>query len=849
MKSHKKLVALIVALTFVLSLAVPMSAGAATAEDNSASKLNSLGIIEGYPDGTFGLDKDITRAEFAKIAVIASGNKAAADLLKNTPSVFSDVKTGEWYTGWINLAASLGYVKGDQGKFRPGDKITYAEVLTILVRLLGYNDNLPGDWPTDYLVKAVSLGITEGVTFDAKAPAVRGSVFRLADATLDTKTVTYNKETNEFTEGANTLVQKSIETGYNKGVLEFVTQKDNGDIVATIDGIEYKVLSNATFVGAQDAFEAENYYVKFVAKDKTTIDEITYLEVDKEVRTVVTGRVAEKDLDGDRIKIGTKWYKYDDGFKVYLDFVKETKDYGATGARTEAEIFGDVAVGDVATLIYKDSDLLVAKFDTYAPKVVGEVRVRADEVKIVSKGAEGTDTVTTKDKNVLVIKDNKQATFADLSEDDVYQVFSSKRGADSLIVATSKKVTGTADRLSAALDTITVGGTEYTLGANSMWHDSSDKTIADADKKGLVGKEVVLAIGFDGRVKRVEGTPSTDTSEFPALVRGVTQVTTVSGEQLWVSILKGDGTKTDYQLTKDTKFGLVIDYVANTPPTAATISEWDSSVTDAKTKITGALGLGAGDLVFIKLATDGTVSQIINKKAESATIQPGSTSVFDKDGKRIKVGEVWYGVNDSTVLFDGDSSTKAVITWDKIVNSGDLTAQLVVKDGMIKQLNLTDSTYLATANKLGMVLDEYITADGTVLDIDIKGTTNTYVEANDTVINSVYSAKKKLVAFTLNSSGKISAIDALESDSAYSKAKTDNYIESIDLSSMLIKVDANANLNGTEATYFIDSAVSVYDITGTNVKIAELADLAKFDKVDLYVKDSSGKVVYIVVKP
>ena len=71
---------------------------------DAISKLSALEIIGGYPDGTFKPSATITRAEFAKMACVASGMQESADILVNTASQFSDVKAGEWYTGYINLA-------------------------------------------------------------------------------------------------------------------------------------------------------------------------------------------------------------------------------------------------------------------------------------------------------------------------------------------------------------------------------------------------------------------------------------------------------------------------------------------------------------------------------------------------------------------------------------------------------------------------------------------------------------------------------------------------------------------------------------------------------------------------
>ncbi|KUO51314.1 MAG: hypothetical protein APF76_17710 [Desulfitibacter sp. BRH_c19] len=187
---------LIVVLTIaVLLFAFAGLAVAADSAEESADRLFDLGFIEGYTDGSFGLENNITRAEFAKIAVISSGFEDAADLLVNSPSQFSDVKSGVWYSGWINVAASQGFVKGDPaGTFRPNDQIRASEVVTVLLRVLGYNDNLPGAWPTNYLVKAAGLGITSGIAFDASGAIERGKVFQMLSKTLDEDVVEYDHE-------------------------------------------------------------------------------------------------------------------------------------------------------------------------------------------------------------------------------------------------------------------------------------------------------------------------------------------------------------------------------------------------------------------------------------------------------------------------------------------------------------------------------------------------------------------------------------------------------------------------------------------------------------------------------
>lgn len=199
---------LVVLLAVVMMFAFSASAYAATfsdvserpvVEQDAIKKAVALGIIEGYEDGTFGPDKTITRAEFAKIAVTAAGAKDTATMLEANASSFKDVKANSWYTGWINAGESLGIFKGDaNGNFRPNDTISNQEAITVLMRLLGYNDNLTGAWPVNYVTKANQINILDDVNIVASAAAKRGDITVMLDATLDTDIVTYDKDTNEF---------------------------------------------------------------------------------------------------------------------------------------------------------------------------------------------------------------------------------------------------------------------------------------------------------------------------------------------------------------------------------------------------------------------------------------------------------------------------------------------------------------------------------------------------------------------------------------------------------------------------------------------------------------------------
>ena len=150
-------------------------------------KLVENGVLEGYPDGTFRPNGNLTRAEMCKMINLTFGYTDTADA-----AGFPDLDTNEWYMPYVLAAQKAGYVLGDEGtgNFRPNDNITRQEVCVILYRIIKpYEFDLPitisdevPDWAKKYVEAIVKNGIIpleENNTFRATEPIRR---FELASA-------------------------------------------------------------------------------------------------------------------------------------------------------------------------------------------------------------------------------------------------------------------------------------------------------------------------------------------------------------------------------------------------------------------------------------------------------------------------------------------------------------------------------------------------------------------------------------------------------------------------------------------------------------------------------------------
>ncbi|CDZ75424.1 Hypothetical protein ING2D1G_1286 [Peptoniphilus sp. ING2-D1G] len=128
-------------------------------------ELISKNLINGYLDGTFKPDHNITRAEFIKIL------DGAFSLDSDKESSFEDIK-GHWAKEYIDDAAGLGIINGySEAVFAPDNNITREEMAKIMSGVLkleekgelSFTDKEKiADWATEFVQKAVKAEIIKG---------------------------------------------------------------------------------------------------------------------------------------------------------------------------------------------------------------------------------------------------------------------------------------------------------------------------------------------------------------------------------------------------------------------------------------------------------------------------------------------------------------------------------------------------------------------------------------------------------------------------------------------------------------------------------------------------------------
>ena len=155
------------------------------AHNEAITALVDQGIINGYTDGTFKPENTITRAEFSKILAVASAPRGYN--FSATTTTFPDIADMNAEHGWavpyIAYAVSTKAINGyTDGTFKPGNPVTYAEAIKMIVCTLGYApvvDTTLTPWYQGYMNIANQIGLTKGAAAVTDAPSNRGIVAHL----------------------------------------------------------------------------------------------------------------------------------------------------------------------------------------------------------------------------------------------------------------------------------------------------------------------------------------------------------------------------------------------------------------------------------------------------------------------------------------------------------------------------------------------------------------------------------------------------------------------------------------------------------------------------------------------
>ena len=446
--NQQKVLTLVLTLAMLLSVMV-VGAGAAFSDQDSIGNkeavdvCSTLNIINGYGDGSFRPNGNVTRAEMCKMICVALNGGKDPTFGSNSVATFNDVANDNWAKPYIEYCVSEGIVGGvGGGRFNPDGNITGTQTAKMLLCILGYDASIAGyvgndSWEMKINVDASAKHLYDGITgIDASAPLTRDQAAQMIWNALQANEVEY---VNTFVPGPNgTLISQATVrdkvVGNNDDYITLLKDKYNAYIdvgtLTKIDGNELTISLNdndrieSDHNGSTLTFSklTVNYSsllgekVKVVTKDGKLNEVMGVYSTDE--NTVYSTIVNAIDKDGDKIEIDGKSYAVEsNGIDVYVNNTITEHVALAQFANKAVSIVPGLTVNNQSADFIKfvDSD----NNDKIDTAIVSKVELAKVTYVSSSEIIAGTQTYKTEDHNVAsdIAKDDYVAITTNLFDD------------------------------------------------------------------------------------------------------------------------------------------------------------------------------------------------------------------------------------------------------------------------------------------------------------------------------------------------------------------------------------------------------------------------------------------------
>ena len=554
MKNLKKILALVLA----FACAFTMFAGAAFTDQADikvdaevVDTLVSLGVINGYTDGSFKPNDTVTRAEMAKMIYVLRTGKSDASAYNNEKTTFTDIN-GHWAAGYVKYCQSLGIIAGQSAtKFAPDQTVTAQEAAKMLLVTLGYDASKAGlvgaSWASKTNALADENGLLKDVNTSFTGPCPRQYAAQLMYNAIFANTVVLRD--GEYTKyGTNNSKNPTVGEKY-MGLEEFTgTFEGNADVQSTLKDDEIQVTGTA---------DNKTYTAKATYKMNNDLigEEVTVLYKDHKNGT--DGKLDSKDTvfgvyatgettvynitsgdlqngDSDKIKFNDKQYKVDTtNLKASVNYVGTPTSIAITAFQKKGTYYGDKA--DTIKFIAKDGKITTAYVNTYTLARV--TAVNSDKVSINN----GVGTVEFEDNDI----------YEGIKKDDIVVVqtlYAAKADSDDARTTVTK-----AEVQSGKLDgykgteKVTFGGKTYTVLDGKL-----AATTIDSDFETTVADQIGESYDFYFVGDYVAAVKMTsDGAKNYAVVMGTTGEANNKANPLKAAIKKADGSEVTVELDTD----------------------------------------------------------------------------------------------------------------------------------------------------------------------------------------------------------------------------------------------------------------------------------------------------------
>lgn len=658
MKNAKRILALVLAVMMLATCSVSVvfaDETAATAEkqnnfsDVSAEAvyvqavktLNLMGIINGYPDGTFGPEKNVTRAEFTAMLMRTLnlggiGAKTAAGL------PFTDVDDSDSGINWaipdINTAYARGIINGyDDQTFRPNANVAYEEAIKMIVATLGYTLDVSGTpWYGAYVAQAGKLGILDTAQSLGKVetPATRSCIAQMLYDSLEVKLVEKDEVTDKtiLTDYLGYLKEtgRIASDGVASLIAPDVLIRDNEVQIMSLAPVNGSYVVNTYRTTNSEIKKYLGYEIEYYYKDNGTgiRDLGLYVLQNSNELTIPAGMIEANESNNLQIRYYTPESKgrtsianLDENSIVIYN--GKLYGYNAVASRFDASMIPQV--GSIKLLdANRDNKYDVITIESYqvyyvSSKVSSEFAI-IDDVTKTGTAKKLILNVNDNSKNTTIVN----ATGAEIDFNAigigniVCLAVSNAANGGSVVqkaVVVNDTVSGTITSLEHG-SSLTIGNTKYNYSKAAPWLNGLSATMAEPQiqDSGTYYKDI------NGDIVAYKKNASVE-SVYYGYIMG-SRPTGTFDDTLEIRILNQNGSVASVLLTSDVK-------VDNTPVTLA--SDAENLLRISATKQNKDANGGTATIhQLIKYTTRNTAQGVVFDKIYTATDNVGATIESDK---------------------------------------------------------------------------------------------------------------------------------------------------------------------------------------------------------------------------
>ena len=789
----KKLLALVLALVMSMSLVTISNAAFSDADKIDHSEavevLNTLGVINGMPDGSFAPAGNVTRAEMAKmISIIMLGN-VDADAFKGTITDLTDIN-GHWGEGFIKYCYSQGIIAGrGDGTFAPNANVTAVEAAKMLLGAIGYNSDVQGYVGSDWAINVTRDAQLSGFYADLKGLTANKTltrdeaaqmIYNAVDTGIVKKTPNWNSSTGVVTysynkqDDTNDLLKNTFDVTTTETTLNTTSydsdKKEYSYTLANEVNHSYTVKSTSDYSGL---FGMKVKVMWTTNKSGDTVVYGIYAAKSVVLAEGVVGDIKLDDIASNKMKLGSTEYKTD----IAVDEIfAENNNATELGTLVDASTLEDYWT---VKLIDKDGNGKV-DFIVYVPAVIAKV-VYVGKTNI---------TLNTDYTTISTLSVKNDTIYTGIAKDD-YIVVTDGLDGHYVVTKLDSKFTAKVNKISSyAAAPNATKATKLVIGSDTYKvADISEDEITSS----AIGKDLT-AVSYNGYLFYVDSSSTIGVDKFAMLVNAENTATGLNSKRQAI-LLFTDGSKKTVDVAND---------YTSLKNKMVTFSITDDVYTLAE----------ANTAAGTDFATDGGYAA-----SEAYTKSTGKTASG-------------YTVSDNAIIFSKDSKGNWIVSTGADVKKGDNTiAQAFYKTNKSTgyssiELGVVGSTIAVTNSNYAVVLSGIATVAGK--------------DDNKVAEFDIWTVDGKKTVTTAQDYATISGLALAKGDVITFTDKGDNTIDSISKVAMtesaVVAYNPVANKDGEHDISFAGGSAS----SGTIAKSTPVAAITDKDTVVLYIdKDGS----------